>query len=76
MTTSDRQTTFLQRLDDHRGILLKIATVYCRSRADRDDLAQEIISQLWRSYGRFDESRRFSTWMYRVAMNVAISYSR
>lgn len=76
MNSSDRQTTFLQRLDDHRGIILKVAAVYCRSRADRQDLAQEIIVQLWRSYHRFDESRRFSTWMYRVAVNVAISYSR
>jgi RNA polymerase sigma-70 factor (ECF subfamily) len=39
-------------------------------------LAQEIVVQLWRSYPRFDERKSFSTWMYRVAMNVAISFSR
>jgi RNA polymerase sigma-70 factor (ECF subfamily) len=76
MSTIDPQTAFLRRLDEHRGIVLKIASAYCHNRADREDLAQEIVAQLWRSYGRFDEERRFSTWMYRVAMNVAISFAR
>jgi RNA polymerase sigma-70 factor (ECF subfamily) len=76
MSTHDRQSAFLERLENQRGIVLKIANAYGRSRADREDLAQEIIAQLWRSYGRFDEQRRFSTWMYRVAMNVAISFAR
>jgi RNA polymerase sigma-70 factor (ECF subfamily) len=49
---------------------------YCRERAGREDLAQEIILQLWTSFGRFDQSQRFSTWMYRIALNVAISFYR
>jgi RNA polymerase sigma factor (sigma-70 family) len=76
MNTTERQTSFLERLERHRGIIVKVATAYCRNGADREDLAQEIVAQLWRSYARYDESRIFSTWMYRVAMNVAISFSR
>jgi RNA polymerase sigma factor (sigma-70 family) len=45
--------------------------------ADRDDLMQEISAQLWRSFGSYDEARaKFSTWMYRIALNVAISQAR
>lgn len=61
---------------EHKGILYKICNSYCRQRDDRDDLAQEITIQLWRSFGTFDERCRFSTWMYRVALNVAISFYR
>jgi RNA polymerase sigma-70 factor (ECF subfamily) len=63
-------------LQQHRGIVLKVAGTYCRNRADRDDLAQEIAAQLWRSFPRFDPKQLFSTWMYRVALNVAISFAR
>ena len=63
-------------LEQHRGIVLKVASMYCRNPADRDDLAQEIAVQLWRSFPRFDPERTFSTWMYRVALNVAISFVR
>jgi RNA polymerase sigma-70 factor (ECF subfamily) len=72
----ERQRTFSQSIDQHRGILYAICRSYCADRNDRDDLAQEMVAQLWRSYGRFDETRSFSTWMYRVALNVAISYRR
>jgi RNA polymerase sigma-70 factor (ECF subfamily) len=74
--TTTHHTAFLRRLEEHRGIVLKIASAYTRTPADREDLVQEIVAQLWRSYARYDESRRFSTWMYRVAMNVAISFAR
>ncbi|MGB6947495.1 MAG: RNA polymerase sigma factor, partial [Bryobacteraceae bacterium] len=54
----------------------KVCRSYCRNPGDRDDLAQEIIVQLWRSFGAFDDRVRFSTWMYRIALNVAISFYR
>jgi len=64
-------------LREHQRIVFKVARVYARDLHERDDLAQEIAAQLWRSFGAFDERRaRFSTWMYRVALNVAISYAR
>lgn len=74
MTASEDR--FLTLLEGHRKILYKVANAYCREREDRSDLAQEIVIQLWRSFGRYDEQYRFSTWMYRIALNVAISFYR
>src|SRR5688572_33391333 len=50
--------------------------MYCRNPADREDVAQEIVTQLWRAFPKFDAKRTFSTWMYRIALNVAISFVR
>lgn len=76
MTSRELEDRFAARLEQHRGILFKVCNAYCRDPEDREDLAQEIMVQLWRSYGRFDERRRFSTWMYRISLNVAISFLR
>lgn len=71
------QQRFEALLREHRRIVFKVASVYARDAHDRDDLAQEIAAQLWRSFGSFDARRaKFTTWMYRVALNVAISYTR
>ncbi len=67
---------FLRLLDEHKGILFKVASAYCRNALDREDLIQEIVLQVWSSFGRYDPTRRFSTWMYRIAINVAISFCR
>lgn len=77
MTAKDgMRTEFAQLLERHRGIVLKIAHSYCRDVEDRRDLAQEIAAQLWRALPAWDRARPFSTWMYRVALNVAISHAR
>jgi RNA polymerase sigma-70 factor (ECF subfamily) len=76
MSTDHLQARFVSLVDEHRKIVYKIASSYCASRDDRDDLAQEIVTQAWRSFGGFDERVRFSTWFYRVALNVAISFAR
>ena len=71
-----RQELFLAQLEPHRLILHKVARAYCPNAADREDLVQETVVQLWRSFGSFDGRARFSTWMYGVALNVAISFAR
>jgi RNA polymerase sigma factor (sigma-70 family) len=76
MTANGLQSAFVERLDRHRAILFKVANAYCRNAGDRADLVQEMIVQLWRSYGRFDDRAAFPTWMYRIAVNVAISFIR
>jgi RNA polymerase sigma factor (sigma-70 family) len=76
MPRPPQQDRFLSLLEEHKKILYKVAGAYCRNPADRQDLVQEIAVQLWRSFDRYDESYRFSTWMYRIALNVAISFSR
>ena len=76
MPKQSRQDQFLPLLEEHKKILYKVASSYCRNNADRQDLIQEIAVQLWRSFDRYDERYRFSTWMYRIALNVAISFYR
>ncbi len=71
-----RQERFEALLQQHRGIVFKVASIYCRDAEEQRDLAQEIRAQAWRAYPRYDPSRSFSTWMYRIALNVAISYRR
>lgn len=67
---------FQALLAQHERIVFKVAGMYCRHAEDRRDLAQEIATQAWRSFGRYDPERPFSTWLYRLALNVAISQAR
>ena len=76
MSEPTRQDRFLILLDENRKILHKVASSYCRNPADRPDLVQEMVVQLWRAFDRYDVRYRFSTWMYRIALNVAISFYR
>jgi RNA polymerase sigma factor (sigma-70 family) len=76
MTKRDHPETFQRLVEEHKKILYKVCNSYCRERDSRDDLAQEIMIQMWRSFSRFDGRCRFSTWMYRIALNVAISFYR
>jgi RNA polymerase sigma factor (sigma-70 family) len=74
--TADIQDRFLALLEAHRRLLYKVARIYGRSPTDREDLVQETVAQLWRAFPRYDDRHGFSTWMYRVALNVAISWQR
>lgn len=77
MTAKRRQHEFESLLREHQRIVFKVAAMYARGAEDRDDLAQEICTQLWRSFAGYDATRsKFSTWMYRIALNVAISQVR
>jgi RNA polymerase sigma-70 factor (ECF subfamily) len=75
-STDASRDEFHALLDRHRKIVLKVASTYAREPADRADLAQDIVTQCWRAYSSYDETRVFSTWMYRIALNVAISFAR
>lgn len=76
MTRADDREEFVRRLDQHAGIVRKIAAGYANDPDERRDLMQEIVLQLWRAWPRYQPERRFSTWMYRIALNVAISHLR
>lgn len=67
---------FERRLAVHPGIVLKVAASYARDPDDRAELAQEIRLQLWRAWPTYEAGRAFATWMYRIALNVAISHRR
>jgi len=73
---SDKKDRFIQTIDEHKKIIYKIVNSYCPNREDRKDLEQEIIIQLWKSFDKYDDHHKYSTWMYRIALNVAISFYR
>ncbi|MCR6702009.1 MAG: sigma-70 family RNA polymerase sigma factor [Dokdonella sp.] len=75
-TPSAASSEFTDRVDAHRGILFKVAASYGRNAEDRADLIQDISLQLWRAWPGYDRSRPFATWMYRIALNVAITQQR
>ncbi len=64
---------FIQIITENQGIIHKVCSIYCDNEADRQDLFQEILAQLWKSYPGFRKESKFTTWMYRVALNIAIT---
>jgi RNA polymerase sigma-70 factor, ECF subfamily len=73
MNKSQKETEFLDLIKKHQNIIHKICFVYSNNKYDRQDLYQEIILQLWKSFSSFKSQSAFSTWMYRVALNTAIT---
>lgn len=74
--TSGKKEKFIKLLDSNKRIIYKIVNSYCQDKDDRKDLEQEIVIQLWNSFGKYDSNYKYSTWMYRIALNVAISFYR
>jgi RNA polymerase sigma-70 factor (ECF subfamily) len=74
--TRDAHREFADLLERHRGIVLKVAGSYAADPEDRADLAQDIAAQLWRAWPAYSPDRPVTTWMYRIALNVAISHLR
>jgi RNA polymerase sigma factor (sigma-70 family) len=68
----DKQA-FLLTIQQHQGILHKLCRLYRDSPEDREDLFQEMIYQLWKSFSSFEGNARVSTWIYRVALNTALA---
>jgi RNA polymerase sigma-70 factor (ECF subfamily) len=64
---------FVQIITENQGIIHKVCSIYCDLEEDRRDLFQEILVQLWKSFPSFRSESKFSTWMYRVALNTAIT---
>ena len=64
---------FLHIIQKNQGIIHKVCNIYCDTEDDRSDLFQEIVVQLWKSYPNFRRESKVSTWMYRVALNTAIT---
>lgn len=67
---------FSEQVSNHVGILHKICRTYKRDPDDRDDLFQEIVYNAWKSYPKFEGRSKFSTWLYRVALNTALYQNR
>jgi RNA polymerase sigma-70 factor (ECF subfamily) len=67
---------FIGLLKEHQKIIYKVCNLYMQSHADKDDLFQEITLQAWKAYANFRGDSKFSTWLYRVALNTAITFYR
>ena len=67
---------FLESINENLGIVHKVLRVYFEDAHDREDVLQEMMYQLWRSYPCFDGRSKFSTWMYQVCLNTALTMKR
>ncbi len=71
-----KEKEFISLLNEHQRIIHKVCNLYMDAHADREDLFQEITLQAWKAYGNFRGDAKFSTWLYRVALNTAITFFR
>ncbi|MEO6453151.1 MAG: sigma-70 family RNA polymerase sigma factor [Ginsengibacter sp.] len=67
---------FLKLIYDYQNIIYKVCKTYRDTREDQEDLFQEIVYQLWKSYPSFKGESKISSWMYRIALNTAIAIYR
>lgn len=72
----EKEKIFVSILENHKGIIYKVANTYCYDKSDQDDLIQEITLQIWKSIDAFNEKYKWSTWIYRIALNTSISFYR
>ncbi len=68
------QQEFLEKIECHKGMIFKVSKMYVDHQEDREDLYQEIVFQLWKSYQKFEGKSQFSTWLYRVSLNTALTF--
>lgn len=68
----EKEKLFITAVKENEGFIFKIASAYTNNSEDKNDLIQEIIYQLWKSFDKFNQYSKLSTWIYRVALNVAI----
>ena len=76
MIPQKQEADFVTLLEENQNVIHKICRLYTESEAEHKDLFQEISIQLWRSFDRFEGKSKFSTWMYRVGLNTAITLYR
>lgn len=76
MNKQEQQHLFEGIIEQHKGILFKVARAYCPDEEDRQDLIQEMMIQIWQSIHKYNDQYKISTWLYRISLNVAISFYR
>lgn len=74
--TKELEESFVEQLQKHQNIVHKVCRLYTNNQQAHNDLFQEITIQLWRAYPKFRGDSKFSTWMYRVGLNTAITLYR
>ena len=68
------EQSYLDKLEEHKGIIYKMVNLYADDEEDRKDLYQEIVFQSWGAFNRFKGDAKFSTWLYRISLNVSLSF--
>jgi RNA polymerase sigma factor (sigma-70 family) len=76
MDKQEQQHFFESIIEQNKGILFKVARTYCPYADDRQDLIQEMMIQIWQSIHKYNDQYKISTWLYRISLNVAISFYR
>ena len=76
MNKQEKHQFFERMIEQHKGILFKVARTYCPDTEDQEDLIQEMMIQIWQSIHNYNDQYKMSTWLYRISMNVAISFYR
>lgn len=69
-----REKEFVKAIQDNEGILYKMTRLYTDNQTELKDLYQEMVYNLWKGYNSFKGEAKFSTWMYRIALNTAILF--
>lgn len=69
-----KEAAFTELIREHQGLLFKVTSIYTDSKQDQEDLFQEVVYQLWKYFDSFRNESKITTWMYRVAMNTAITH--
>ena len=70
----DKEEVFTNLIREHQALLYKVTSIYADNKEDREDLFQEVVFQLWKYFDSFRNDAKVTTWMYRVAMNTAITF--
>lgn len=68
------EKSYLDKLEEHKGIIYKMVNLYADDEEDRKDLYQEIVFQSWSAFNRFKGEAKFSTWLYKISLNVSLSF--
>ncbi|TWJ02229.1 RNA polymerase sigma-70 factor (ECF subfamily) [Mucilaginibacter frigoritolerans] len=76
MQQQAQKDQFIYLIQQNKKLIFKVCNAYCHNPEDRKDLVQEIIIHLWQSFHKYDNRFKLSTWMYRIAINTAISHYR
>ncbi|WP_430897008.1 MULTISPECIES: RNA polymerase sigma factor [unclassified Paraflavitalea] len=72
----EQHSIFIELIENHKGILYKIANSYCKEAEDRSDLYQEMVLRLWQGFPTYNPEFKLSTWIYRISLNTAITHYR
>ena len=73
---ANHKESFIRLISQRERLIYKVCSIYLKDAEDRKDLFQEIVLQAWRAYPRFENRADAGTWLYRVALNTAITHQR